>query len=382
MDLYNSYVEIDCERICMNIRSVREGAGALTEVIPVLKCDAYGLGASVIAREIAKGTDVRTFAVAQVGEAAALRDESIRQEILVLAGVPEELIAPAVEKDIQLTVYSAAFASSVIREAQRQGKRAGIQIKIETGLNRLGVRPGEELAELLALLKGQSCVKIKGVYSHFIDGEMMGSPLALAQFSRFEQALEQIRDEGIEVPLCHMCNSGASDWYREALLDGMRIGRRLYMDSQRPRPAGSSGAVEEAASWRTRIVNLRLVQPGETVGYDEAFRAAVPTTVAVIAVGYGDGLDERLAGTQAPVLVTGAGAEARYLCVCMDQSMIDVSGIDCRVGDEVMLWGRTSGGAFLSAQRVGAAIGHEGVYFYSRLSHRVQRVYINANSNH
>ena len=377
MDLYNSYVEIDCERICMNIRSIRAQAGALTEVIPVLKCDAYGLGAGVIAREIAKGTDVRTFAVAQVGEAAALRVEGIRQEILVLAGVPEELIAPAVEKDIQLTVYSAAFASSVIREAQRQGKRAGIQIKIETGLNRLGVRPGEELAELLALLKGQSCVKIKGVYSHFIDGEMMDSPLALAQFSRFEQALEQIRDEGIEVPLRHMCNSGASDWYREALLDGMRIGRRLYMDSQRPRPAGSSGAVEEAASWRTRIVNLRLVQPGETVGYDEAFRAEAPTMVAVIAVGYGDGLDERLAGTQAPVLVTGAGAEARYLCICMDQSMIDVSGIDCRVGDEVTLWGRTSGGAFLSAQRVGAAIGHEGVYFYSRLSHRVQRVYIN-----
>ena len=377
MDLYNSYVEIDCERICMNIRSIRAQAGDLTEVIPVLKCDAYGLGAGVIAREIARRTDVRTFAVAQVGEAAALRDEGIRQEILVLAGVPEELIAPAVEKDIQLTVYSAAFARTVIREALRQGKQAGIQIKIETGLNRLGVKPGEELAELLALLKGQSCVKIKGVYSHFIDGEMMDSPLALAQFSRFEQALTQIRDAGLEVPLRHMCNSGASDWYREALLDGMRIGRRLYMDSQRPRPAGSSGAVEEAASWRTRIVNLRLVQPGETVGYDEAFRAAAPTMVAVIAVGYGDGLDERLAGTQAPVLVTGAGAEARYLCICMDQSMIDVSGIDCRVGDEVTLWGRTSGGAFLSAQRVGAAIGHEGVYFYSRLSHRVQRVYIN-----
>lgn len=380
MDLYNSYVEIDCERICMNIRSIREGAGALTEVIPVLKCDAYGLGAGVIAREIAKVTDVRTFAVAQVGEAAVLRDEGIRQEILVLAGVPEELIAPAIEKDIQLTVYSAAFASIVIREALRQGKQAGIQIKIETGLNRLGVKPGEELAELLALLKGQSCVEIKGVYSHFIDGEMMDSPLALAQFSRFEQALTQIRDEGIEVPLRHMCNSGASDWYREALLDGMRIGRRLYMDSQRqPRPAGTPGAVEEAASWRTRIVNLRLVQPGETVGYDEAFRAAAPTMVAVIAVGYGDGLDERLAGTQAPVLVTGAGAEARYLCICMDQSMIDVSGIDCRVGDEVTLWGRTSGGAFLSAQRVGAAIGHEGVYFYSRLSRRVERVYINTN---
>lgn len=378
MGCYNSYVEIDCRKICMNIHSIQADAGAQTEIIPVLKCDAYGLGAGVIAREIARGSDVRTFAVAQVGEAAALREEGIRQGIIVLAGVPEVLIAPAVEKDIQLTVYSAALASAVIKEAVRQGKQAGIQIKIETGLNRLGVKPGEELAELLSLLKGQRAVCVKGVYSHFIDGEVFGSPLAREQLARFERALMQVRDAGIEVPLRHMCNSGASDWYREALLSGVRIGRRLYMDSQHnPRPAGTPGAVEEAASWRTQIVNLRLVQPGETAGYDEAFRAKAPTMIATISVGYGDGLDERLAGAKAPVLVTREGREARYLSICMDQSLLDVSGIICRVGDEVTLWGRTSGNAFLSAQRVGAAIGHEGVYFTSRLSHRVERVYIN-----
>ena len=378
MNCYNSYVEIDCKNICMNIHSIQADAGAQAEIIPVLKCDAYGLGAGVIAREIARVTDVRTFAVAQVGEAAALRDEGIRQGIIVLAGVPEALIAPAVEKDIQLTVYSAAFSRAVINEAVRQGKQAGIQIKIETGLNRLGVKPGEELAELLSLLKGQRAVCVKGVYSHFIDGEVFGSPLAREQLARFERALMQVRDAGIEVPLRHMCNSGASDWYREALLSGVRIGRRLYMDSQQnPRPAGTPGAVEEAASWRTQIVNLRLVQPGETAGYDEAFRAKAPTMIATISVGYGDGLDERLAGAKAPVLVTREGREARYLSICMDQSLLDVSGILCRVGDEVTLWGRTSGNAFLSAQRVGAAIGHEGVYFTSRLSHRVERVYIN-----
>lgn len=374
----NSYVEIDCKKLCMNIQSIRRDTGEQAVIIPVLKCDAYGLGAGVIAREIARKTDVRTFAVAQVGEAAALRDEGIRQEIIVLAGVPESLIPLAVEKDIQLTVYAAALARAISKEAVRQGKRAGIQIKVETGLNRLGVKPGKELAELLILLKDQGDVHIKGIYSHFIDGEVSESPLAREQFARFQQALLQVRDAGIEVPLRHMCNSGASDWYREALLSGVRIGRRLYMDSQlHPRPAGTPGAVEEVASWRTQIVNLRLVQPGETVGYDEAFRAKTPTMIATICVGYGDGLDERLALAKAPVLVTRAGEEAHYLSICMDQSLLDVSGIKCSVGDEVTLWGRTSGGAFLSAQRVGGAIGHEGVYFTSRLSHRVERVYIN-----
>jgi len=379
MGYYNSYVEIDCERLCKNIQSVQADIGAQAELIPVFKCDAYGLGASVLAREIARRTDVRTFAVAQVGEAIVLRDEGIRQEIIVLAGVPEALIPPAIEKDIQLTVYSVALARAVSQEARQQGKQAGIQIKIETGLNRLGVKPGKELAELLTVLRGKGNISIKGIYSHFIDGEVPNSPLAWEQFARFQQALSQVKDAGIEVPLCHMCNSGASDWYREALLGGARIGRRLYMDSQRhPRPAGTPGAVEEVASWRTQIVNLRLVQPGETVGYDESFRVQAPTMIATICVGYGDGLDERLVRAKAPVLVTEEGEEANYLSICMDQSLLDVSGIACRIGDEVTLWGRTSGRAFLSAQRVGDTIGHEGVYFTSRLSHRVERVYINS----
>ena len=104
MDLYNSYVEIDCEKICMNIRSIQAQAGALTEVIPVLKCDAYGLGAGVIAREIARGTDVRTFAVAQVGEAAALRDRfgavtSERQRARLEAAVSAAFVSYA--RDLQ-----------------------------------------------------------------------------------------------------------------------------------------------------------------------------------------------------------------------------------------------------------------------------------------
>jgi alanine racemase len=152
----------------------------------------------------------------------------------------------------------------------------------------------------------------------------------------------------------HICNSGGSDWYREAFCNGARIGRRLYMENQKtPKSVGAPGAVGEVASWRTSIVNLRTVGAGETVGYDERFRAERPTRVATICVGYGDGLYEKLAAAGAPVLVTADGREASYLGICMDQSLLDVTGIDCRVGDEVTIFGRSSGGAFLSAQRVG-----------------------------
>ena len=141
-----------------------------------------------------------------------------------------------------------------------------------------------------------------------------------------------------------------------------------------PPPAGTPGAVSEIASWRAQVVSLRTLAIGETTGYDEAFRATRPTTVAVVSAGYGDGLDERLGPARAPVLVDD-GHEAHYLAVCMDQSVLDVTGIPCRVGDEVTFYGHTSAGAFLSAQRVAATIGHEGVYLTTRLGNRVQRVY-------
>ena len=145
------------------------------------------------------------------------------------------------------------------------------------------------------------------------------------------------------------------------LLDGARIGRRLYMDSQRfPKAPGSPGAIGEVASWRSQITSLRLIRAGETVGYDARFKADGPTMVAAIPVGYGDGLDERLLSAKVPLLVTPEGHEARYLAICMDQSLIDVSGIPCRLGDEVTILGRATGGKLLSAQRVNGAIGHEG----------------------
>lgn len=375
MYYYNSYVEVDCEKFRNNIQSIRADLGPETAVIPVLKCDAYGLGAVTLAREIALGPGAGLMAVAQVGEAITLRESGIACDLLVLAGVPEAHIAPAVTHSIQLACYSVPQLRQIAGQARLQNRRAGIQLKIETGLNRLGVRPGDELALWIAAFKQQRDVDLCGVYAHFIDAEIPGSPLAHQQLALYQQALHQLDTAGIPVPLRHICNSGASEWYRDAFLDAARIGRRLYMDAPaNPPPAGTPGAVSEIASWRAQVVSLRTLAIGETTGYDEAFRATRPTTVAVVSAGYGDGLDERLGPARAPVLVDD-GHEAHYLAVCMDQSVLDVTDIPCRVGDEVTFYGYTSAGAFLSAQRVAATIGHEGVYLTTRLGNRVQRVY-------
>lgn len=376
MKIYGSYAEVDCERLCNNIQVIQRGIGEKRAIIPVLKCDAYGLGAVAVAKELSKMPKIHRFAVAHVMEALELKQSGIHQAVMTMAGLPESHIKPALAGGVELTVYSLPIARAIASAAKAEGKPAPIHIKIETGLNRLGLHPGEELDELIHLIK-EGWLHVVSAYSHFIDSEIRDSALAPIQLDRYLSAIRQLEAAGIEVPLRHMCNSAASECYDEALLDGARIGRRLYMDSQRyPKPAHSPDAIQEVASWRTEIIQLKLIMPGEAVGYDSAFKATAPTLVATIPVGYGDGLDERLLQAQAPLLVTPEGHEARYLAICMDQSLIDVSGIPCKTGDEVTLFGRTSGGKLLPAQQVNGAIHHEGAYIMSRIGRRVERVYI------
>lgn len=377
MRCYNSYVEIDFSKVCKNIQTIETELGPRVQVIPVLKCDAYGLGLVPAAQAIATGTGVRMFAVAQVGEAALLREAGIGQDILVLSGAPQAHFPLAMELGIQLCAYSVQMIEALGAEAARQGRKTQVQLKIDTGLNRLGPHPGEELAQVLEALKRQPWLEVTGAYSHFVDGEVHGSPLARQQLALYRQALHQVEAAGFPAPLRHLSASGATDWLPEAHFNAVRIGRRLQMDC--PGIACMSDTptrIEEAASWRAQIVHLRPVRPGDTVGYDGAFRVEQPGTVAVISVGYGDGLDERMGPARAPLLVGAEGHPARYLSVCMDQAVVDVTGIPCRVGDEVTVFGHASGGAFLSAQKAAASLGHEGVYLTSRLGLRVERRYV------
>ena len=131
--------------------------------------------------------------------------------------------------------------------------------------------------------------------------------------------------------------------------------------------------VREPASWRAFITNIRRLMPGESAGYDRAFMAERPTDVAVISAGYGDGLYRPLASRGGPVLV--GDVRTRYLAVCMDQSFVDVTGIDCRIGDEVTLLGESAGGAALSLEELKRLTGQTLTYPLTMINSRVARVY-------
>lgn len=375
-NLFNSYLDIDLNILRNNIRSIHSSLPASTQIIPVLKRDAYGLGALPVAKALISALPIEVIALAQIGEGVQLRQGGITQRLLILGAFPANHIPAAVEYGLELSVFRPETALLIDREASRQGKMMNVQIKIETGLNRTGAKPGEELAALTRAIKLCSHIKVSGAFSHFVEGVLPDSPLSRRQLALYLNALEQLEREGIPVPLRHICDSGASDWFEDARLDALRLGCRLYMDSRDyPHVPGSPGAVEECVSWRTSILNLRRIEAGETVGYGAKFTARAATDVAVIGIGYGDGLYEGLVEAGSPLLVRGH--RARYIGVCMDQSFIDVTGLGCRIGDEVTLFGHATDGSFLSSQELAAITDHEGVYFTSQLGARVGRRYIN-----
>ena len=336
--LCNSYLSVNLQTIINNMQSIQEDIGPDVECIPVLKDNAYCLGAVPIAKALCTYANVRTIAVAQVCEGVELRQAGLSAPaVLVLGGVPERLFPAAVEYGLQLTVFHPSTVYALEKLAAAQGKRAEVQIKVETGLNRTGAKPGAELGALAAALA--ACPHVR-----------------------------------IDPPQKHMCNSGGSDWFRASFCNAVRIGRRLYMDNQaEPLTPGTPGAVQEACSWRASVTNLRVVEAGDTVGYDAAWTAPRRTRVATVCVGYGDGLYYPLAEAGGPLLV--GGQKARLLATCMDQCFVDVTDIPCRAGDEVTFFGQSSGGAAMPIQELGKFMHVEGVYFYSFLSPRVARVY-------
>ena len=327
--LCNSYLSVNLQTIINNMQSIQEDIGPDVECIPVLKDNAYCLGAVPIAKALCTYANVRTIAVAQVCEGVELRQAGLSAPaVLVLGGVPERLFPAAVEYGLQLTVFHPSTVYALEKLAAAQGKRAEVQIKVETGLNRTGAKPGAELGALAAALAACPHVRTMGVFSHFSTGETKESPTA----------------------------------YRQ------------YMDNQaEPLTPGTPGAVQEACSWRASVTNLRVVEAGDTVGYDAAWTAPRRTRVATVCVGYGDGLYYPLAEAGGPLLV--GEQRARLLATCMDQCFVDVTDIPCRAGDEVTFFGQSSGGAAMPIQELGKFMHVEGVYFYSFLSPRVARVY-------
>ena len=218
----NSYLEVDLKKVKDNVEKIKAHVGQNCRLMPVLKANAAGMGLEELGLFLTGDCGIQSVAVAQVYEAVKLRKAGVKADILVMGGVPYHNVPAAVEQDIQMPVYNNEFAALVKQEADKQGKKAMLQVKIETGMNRIGVKPGKDLEALLDYLKDLDGIEITGVYTHLVESEAKDKSLSYRQLGLSVKALGRFEKKGIAVKYIHVCNSAATVWFKEAYYTHVR----------------------------------------------------------------------------------------------------------------------------------------------------------------
>lgn len=371
-----SSTELSETRLAGNFATLRAAAGAGTEVLAVIKADAYGHGAARVARTLARA-GTRWFGVSCASEGAAVRealiaaghgpDDADACDILMLSGVLADDLADVLAHRLTAVIWTAEQAELLAGGAA--SAQAGlaplrpVHVEIDTGMGREGLQPGAELAGLLDRM-GPLGLPLGGLMTHFASSECAGDPLLARQQGRFEQAVAQVRELGLRPAWLHAGNSatlentarpttwlaqlaaaaGARALVRTGLgLYGYSLVHRQEGASQEPLPA----ALQPVLTWRAPVLAVRTLAAGDTVGYNATFVAPGPMRVALLPVGYADGLRRELSSSNLPggerdggwAMLHGQRAPILGR-VSMNLTVIDVSSIPgVAAGDEATLLG-------------------------------------------
>ena len=328
-----THLRIDLDALEHNLGAVRRNIGE-TRIMAVLKADAYGHGLLVTARKFADlGIDF--FGVAFPEEGVELRQAGIEAPILVLGGLVGYQVKHFLDYHLDITASSFDKAVQVSDEAGRMGRRARVHLKIDTGMNRIGVRAehGAEFALGVAELPN---LEVVGIFSHLVGNDGSGLSLAREQGRLFQQVVEEVRQGGLEVPLVHLANSFAL-YNLDVEYDMIRPGLSLY-----GYPPGGQDRPEwpliPALSAHTEIVYVKGIRAGMGVGYMHSWKAPMDGWLATLPVGYGDGYP-RLLSNRASVLIAGKPYPV-VGNISMDQMMVWLDQDTYPVGEPVVLLGR------------------------------------------
>lgn len=330
-----AWAEVDLAAYAQNIEVIKKCVQPGAQLCMVVKADAYGHGAVPCAR-IAVAHGASYLAVATISEGIELREAGFTQPILMLGLILPEEAASVVSYGITQTVCTRELAEALSAAAVAQGRTAKVHLKVETGMGRIGVRP-EEAADLAAAIAALPGLVLEGVFSHFATADDRDKTYAHAQLASFRQALAAIEARGIHVELRHIAESAAILEMPEAHFDMVRVGiiqHGLWPSAEVSHPI----PLRETMQLKARVVFLKHVHPGESIGYGRAFVAERESLIATLPIGYADGYI-RAYGAEGYVLIRGRRAR---ICgrVCMDQVMVDVTDIPgVAIGDTALLFG-------------------------------------------
>ncbi|HEY2058842.1 MAG TPA: alanine racemase [Amycolatopsis sp.] len=328
-------VVIDLDALRHNVTLLAERAPG-AELMAVVKADAYGHGALPVARA-AIDAGATWLGTCSLGEALDLRHGGITTRLLSWLDVPTADFAPGIEADVDLAASSVDELRRIADAAGQAGKRARVHLKIDTGLSRNGCPPAA-WPELVEAAAAETRVDVVAIWSHLACADEPGHPSVDAQAKRFSEAYDIARAVGLE-PLRHLANSAAVLTRPDLHFDLVRTGIAMYGLN----PVPQKENLRPVMSFRSAVALTKPLPAGESVSYGHTWTAERDTTLALVPVGYGDGVPRSLSGKMDVWL----GGRRRPVAgrVCMDQLVVDCGDDVPAVGDEVVLFGAGEAGA-------------------------------------
>lgn len=347
-----SWVEIDTNALAKNVRTLKGQLNERTTLMAVVKADAYGHGAVQVARTaILNGAGY--LGVSSMQEATDLREAAIQAPILAMNYTPPHMARQAIQQNVTLTVYDLAVARAYNHIARESNAKLPVHVKVDTGMGRLGVLP-EEGVTLLRHLLNMEYLEVEGIYTHF---SMAGEDDAYTekQLKVFKDLLRDIQMvTGASFKYVHSANSAATIHNEETHFNMVRAGVSLYGMHPSDKVHVPEGC-EPVLSWKTIVAQVKTLPPGHPVGYGNTYITQGEETVAVIAVGYGDGF-RRAPNNAGEVLIHGQRVPIIGR-VSMEKTIINVTNVpDVSIGDEVVLIGQ-QGDERITAEDVARQIG-------------------------
>lgn len=331
--VHETVLEVNLGALVENLNYYRSFMKPETKLVCMIKADAYGAGSVEIAKTL-QDHRVDYLAVAVADEGATLRRNGITANIMIMN--PEMTAFKTMfDYDLEPEVYSFRLLDALIKAAEKEGiTDYPVHIKIDTGMHRLGFDPLHDMDALISRLKHQSAVIPRSVFSHFVGSDSDSfDDFSAHQFELFDKASKQLQAAFKHKILRHIDNSAGIEHFPNRQLDMCRLGLGLYgIDSR------NNEIIHTVSTLKTTILQLRRVPAGDTVGYSRKGTIDHDSVIAAIPIGYADGLNRHLGNRRGYCLVNGK--RAGYVGnICMDVAMIDVTGIDCKEGDTVEIFG-------------------------------------------
>ncbi len=326
----DAWVEINISNLENNIREIKKNVPQGIKLLGVVKADAYGHGSIMLAPTLlASGIDM--FGVASIDEGVDLRNAGINADILILGAVPVWAVESAVKNDLSIAIFSKGHIKACEQAFQRTGIKPKVHIKIDTGMNRIGVR-ADDAVEFIKEVQKLDYIDLQGIFTHLAAAEELDK--AQEQISKWNKVIENVNTEGL---LLHILNTAGTICYDVPNSNMRRVGIALYglypdfpegVEFRRPN-------LKQLISLKGRIVNIHTAKDGEGVSYCHTYTAHGNRTIATVPIGYADGIP-RLLSNKIKAVVNGVEIP-QVGNITMDQMMFDVTGVKAELGDIVTL---------------------------------------------